>query len=137
VATRHQDVPPEILAKLQLTCLDLPEAYEERAWAGTRWMVARKNFAHALVITGGLPAHYARAAKTQGPACVLTFRTPGPAADIPRFQRPPFFLPGWWPDIVGMILDEATDWYDVAALITRSYKALAPRKLADLVDEPD
>jgi hypothetical protein len=36
-----------------------------------------------------------------------------------------------------MILDENTDWYQVATLLTRSYRALAPRKLADLVEEPD
>ena len=36
-----------------------------------------------------------------------------------------------------MVLDEDTDWYEVAALVTRSYRALAPKKLADLVETPD
>ena len=39
----------------RLTCLDLPEAYEEQAWAGTRWMVRKKNFAHVLMIDRGWP----------------------------------------------------------------------------------
>jgi hypothetical protein len=137
VATQHPQVPPDILAKLQLTCLDLPEAYQEAAWVGTRWMVAKKNFAHVLMIAGGYPPAYARVAKTNGPACVLTFRTRGPAAENPRFGRPPFFLPGWWPDIAGVVLDEDSDWYEIAALLTRSYRALAPKKLADLVEQPD
>jgi hypothetical protein len=68
---------------------------------------------------------------------VLTFRTRGPAAENPRFGRPPFFLPGWWPDIAGVVLDEDSDWYEIAALLTRSYRALAPKKLADLVEDPD
>jgi hypothetical protein len=137
---KQTPVPPDILAKLQLTCLDLPEAYEETAWVGTRWMVAKKNFAHVLMIEGGYPPAYAKVAKvakSRGAVCVLTFRTPGPAAEFPRFRNPPFFLPGWWPDIAGMILDEHTDWYEVATLLTRSYRALAPRKLTDLVEDPD
>ena len=134
MATKQQPVPTEIVAKLQLTCLDLPEAYEEQAWVGTRWMVAKQNFAHVLMIARGAPAHYAKVARTQGPACVLTFRTPTPKN--PRFHQPPFFLPGWWPDIVGMFLDDATDWDEVAALVTASYKKLAPKKLAELVEDP-
>jgi hypothetical protein len=137
VATKHPPVPPEIIRKLQLTCLDLPEAYEEEAWLGTRWMVAKKNFAHVLMIDGGRPPAYAKVAKTAGPACVLTFRTSGPAAQNARFLKPPFFLPGWWPDIAGIIVDDDTDWDDVAALLTRSYRALAPKRLAERVEEPD
>jgi hypothetical protein len=131
---KHPEVPKEIVARLQLTCLDLPEAYEEAAWVGTRWMVRKKNFAHVLMIAGGWPPAYAKVARTDGPVCVLTFRSPRAAAEVPRFGGPPFFRPGWWPDIVGMVLDDGSDWYDVAALVTRSYCVLAPRKLAALVD---
>ena len=133
---KHPEVPAEILGKLRLTCLDLPEAYEEAAWVGTRWMVSKKNFAHVLMIAGGWPPAYAKAAKTAGPACVLTFRSPSPQLDSARLQRPPFFRPVWFPDIVGMVLDGQIDWYEVAALVTRSYRLLAPRKLSALVDPP-
>jgi hypothetical protein len=129
-------VPAEVISKLQLTCLDLPEAVEERAWVGTRWVVRKKTFAHVLMIDGGWPPAYARAAHTKGPACVLTFRVPAPALDAPRLQRPPFFRPIWFPDIVGLFIDENTDWYEVAALVTNSYRCLAPRKLADMVEPP-
>jgi hypothetical protein len=122
------------VARLQLICLDLPEAYQESAWVGTRWLVRKKNFAHVLMIDSGWPPAYAKAARSRGPICVLTFRSSGPALEAPRFDRPPFFRPGWWPDIVGMVLDDRTDWYEVAALVGRSYCALAPKKLADLVD---
>jgi hypothetical protein len=134
---KHPEVPAEIVAKLQLTCLDLPEAYEEQAWVGTRWVVRKKTFAHVLMIEGGWPPAYARAAGTTGPACVLTFRAPAAALESPRLQRPPFFRPIWFPDIVGLHLDDRTDWYEVAALVTHSYRVLAPRKLAEQVERPD
>jgi hypothetical protein len=132
--TTRPEVPREIVAKLRLICLDLPEAYVEAAWVGTRWMIKKKTFAHVLMIGSGWPPAYAKVAKTRGPACVLTFRTAEPAVEIPRFGRPPFFRPGWWPDIAGMMLDARTDWYDTGALITKSYCVLAPQKLAKLVD---
>jgi hypothetical protein len=41
----HPPVAPEVLAKLRLVCLDLPEVVEEPAWTGIRWTVRKKNFA--------------------------------------------------------------------------------------------
>jgi hypothetical protein len=134
VATRRAQVPGGILTKLRGTCLALPEAREEVAWVGTRWAVRKKAFAHVLVVDGGWPPAYAKAAGSPGPLCLLTFRAPFPAADVARFDDPPFFRPGWWPDIVGMALDARTDWNDVAALVRQSYCVLAPKKLAALVD---
>ncbi len=127
-------VPDEILARLRLVCLDLPEAYEVEAWAGTRWMVAKKNFAHVLMIDAGWPPAYARAAGSDGTLCVLTFRISAVATGALRFERSPFFRPVWWPNIVGLVLDANTDWDEVAALLSKSYCVLAPKKLAALVD---
>jgi hypothetical protein len=132
--TIHPEVPREIIARLRLVCLDLPEAHEEQAWVGTRWMVRKKNFAHVLLIDSGWPPAYAQAAGTEGPACVLTFRAARPALEAPRFRQPPFFRPVWFPDIVGVVLDERTDWYEVGALVTRSYCLLAPKRLAAMVE---
>lgn len=123
----HPEVPAEILRSLRLICLDLPEAYEEPAWVGIRWMVKKKNFAHVLMIDSGWPPAYARAAKRDGPACVLTFRSPGP---LRRFTRPPYFRPPWFADIVGLILDADTDWEDIAPLVLASYRVVAPKKLS-------
>lgn len=134
--TQHLIVPDEILARLRLECLDLPEAYEEQAWAGTRWMVAKKNFAHVLMIDNGWPPAYAKAAKSDGPICVLTFRAPVAMLDAPRFERHPFFRPVWFPNIAGMVLDGETDWDEVATFLVGSYCVLAPKKLVALVDRP-
>ena len=131
---KRKDVPREVLSKLRLACLDLPEAYEETAWAGTRWMVSKKNLAHVLMIDEGWPPAYAQAAATAGPACVLTFRLPRPAVEAPRFRRPPFFRPVWFANIAGMFIDGSTDWDDVTELVIRSYCVLAPKKLASQVE---
>jgi hypothetical protein len=133
--SRHPDVPKAILDRLRLTCLDLPEANEEAAWVGTRWVVAKKNFAHVLMLAAGWPPAYARAAGSDGPACLLTFRCAQPSVTVPRFARAPFFRPPWFPNIVGMFIEDNTDWDDVSALLTASYRVLAPRKLVELIDD--
>src|SRR5687767_1364675 len=42
----YADPPDALVARLRPICLALPDAYEEKAWAGTRWMVRKKTFAH-------------------------------------------------------------------------------------------
>ncbi len=133
--TEHANVAPDVVDRLRAICLELPEAHEEQAWVGTRWMIRKKNFAHVLVIDAGWPPAYARAAGTDGPATVLTFRSSA-RLSAPRFSRPPFFKPVWWPDIAGLVIDARTDWDEVTDLVTGSYCLLAPKKLAGLVDYP-
>jgi hypothetical protein len=70
----HRDVPDTVVARLDRICRTLPEARQEEAWAGVRWCVGSKTFAHAVAIDGGWPPAYARAAGTDGPVTVLTFR---------------------------------------------------------------
>ncbi len=123
-------VPDRWLDELRWRCLALPEAVEESAWAGTRWTVRGKNFAHVLMIDRGWPPAYARATGIEGRGCVLTFRSSRVEIDPDYFERPPFFRPRWWPDIAGLVLDEDTDWREVSTLIEASYLRLAPRKLA-------
>lgn len=132
--SQRPKVPHDVLAKLRLVCLGLPDAYEEPAWTGTRWCVGKKNFAHVLMIDNGWPPAYAKAAACTGPACVLTFRSSGAKADAPRFGRRPFFRPGWWPNIVGLMLDVSVDWEEVEGLLTESYCVLAPKRLAARVE---
>ena len=131
----HANVAPWIVDRLRAICLELPEAHEQRAWVGTRWMIRDRNFAHVLVIDAGWPPAYARAAGTDGPATVLTFRS-GARLEAPRFSRAPFFKPLWWPDIAGLFIDADTDWDEVGDFVTDSYCLLAPGKLAAQVDRP-
>ena len=131
----HANLSHGIVNRLGAICLELPEARQEQAWVGTRWMIRKKNFAHVLTIDSGWPPAYARAAGSDGPITVLTFRS-GARLDAPRFSRPPFFKTVWWPDIAGLFIDAGTDWDEVAGLIAESYCLLAPKQLAAQVDRP-
>lgn len=132
----RSEVAPEIVGRLRAVCLALPEAFEEEAWVGTRWRIRTATFAHVLVIDGGWPPAYANAAGTDGPVTVLTFRAASSDVDALRAAGSPFFAPVWFDDIVGLGLAAGTDWDEVAELVTDSYCALAPKKLAALVDRP-
>lgn len=134
--SEHASVPSETLARLNAICLGLPEAHEESAWTGVRWMIDKKNFAHAVRIDRGWPPAYAQAASNDGPLTVLTFRLPIARLSAPRFTRAPFFKPPWFADIVGVAIDARTDWDEITDLIAESYCVLAPKKLVALLDRP-
>jgi len=111
-------------------CTRLPETHEEHAWVGTRWKVRANTFAHLLEVMDGRPEAFARAAGTAGPATVLTFRCEAPelAALLGGSDR--FFGPLWGRDDLGVLLDDRTDWAEIAELLTDSYRLRAPKKLA-------
>ena len=129
-------MPPEILDHLRPICLGLPETYEELAWVGVRWRVRKRTFAHVLIASPDHQMAYTRAASTDEPICVMTFRAPGDEIDGLVTGGYPFFKPGWGADVVGIVLDDDVDWDEVAELLTDSYCVLAPKKLAALVDRP-
>ena len=65
-----------------------------------------------------------------------SFRSSGPELVALRNAGYPFAYAGWGRDVVGMVLDDATDWDEVAELLTESYCTLAPKKLQARVDRP-
>jgi hypothetical protein len=134
--TERPDVPPEVVAQIRSVCIGLPEAYEEPAWVGTRWRIRKQTFGHVLMVDAGWPPGYARAAGSDGPIIVMTFRSSGAELAALSAAPRPFFKPVWFPDIVGMVLDTGVDWAEVAELLTESYCVVAPKKLVELVDRP-
>jgi hypothetical protein len=126
----------EIVARVRPICLGLPEAREEQAWTGTRWRVRTKTFAHVLAVDGGWPPAYAKAARTDGRVTVLMFRSSGDELDVLRTADSPFFAPPWRADEIGMVVDQTTDWVEVAELITDSYCTVAPKTLVRSVVRP-
>jgi hypothetical protein len=115
-------------------CLRLPEVREEQAWVGTRWVIRKKNFAHVLTIEAGWPPAYARAARSDGPLTVLTFRTSdalyGAFADAdPRLFQAEWGA-RWGTHVVGMALGKRVNWDEVKLLLIESYRLLAPKRLA-------
>jgi hypothetical protein len=49
----------------------------------------------------------------------------------------PYFRAGWGRNVVGLLVDDATDWDELAELLTDSYCLQAPATLADRVARPD
>jgi hypothetical protein len=131
---QRPEPPAEVVARLRDICLALPDAYEEQAWIGVRWRIRHETFAHVLMVADGWPPAYARAAGESGPMCVLTFRSSVAGLDPRHYAEAPFFRPTWRPDIVGMRLDEPTDWDAVADLVAGSYRLLAPLTLGGRAD---
>lgn len=127
------DVFAHGLAWARDTCLSLPDAYEEQAWVGTRWMVRKHTFAHLLEIVDGNPRSFALSAGTQGPAAVLTLRAPGDELGA-LLGRSEFFGPLWGRDDLGVRLDQSTDWDELAELVTDSYRLRAPQSLLRRLD---
>ena len=122
----YSDAPDEIVALVRSACEHLPEIREEKAWAGTRWRIRQRTFAHVLGVD-----------RPDGHDVVLSFRSQGPELEVLRRVGHPFFFLGWGRDAMGMVLDDDTEWDEVAELLTESYCVLAPKKLVALVDRPD
>jgi hypothetical protein len=131
------ELPERIVERLGSICVGLPESQQEAAWTGTRWRVGKQTFAHLVAIDDGWPPAYARAAGTDGPVVVLTFQSSGDELEALSNVGHPYFRPPWRPGIVGMFVDvDATDWDEVAELVTDSYCLLAPQRLVARVARP-
>jgi hypothetical protein len=120
------EVPLAVVDRVRRLCLALPDAYEERAWVGTRWMVRKKTFAHVLGV----------AVDDADPLVVLSFRSAGEELEMLRHAGHPFFVLGWGRDAMGMVIDDDTDWDEVGELVTESFCVLAPKKLIARVARP-
>jgi YjbR protein len=135
--TRTDRIEPdaEVVARLGRTALALPEAYEEDAWTGIRWRIRAKTFAHVMVAQAGFESSFRDVTGVDEPTSILTFRATGDELLALVHVGLPFYKPPWSPTIVGMVIDDDTDWAEVADLVTESYRVCAPEKLARLLDE--
>ena len=111
---------PSAIARLRRICLALPEAEERETWEVPTFRVRGKIFAMAPSRRG--PAVWCKA--PPGSQAVLV------GADPDRFFAPPYVGPKGW---IGIRLDAAPDWDEVAALLCRSYRLVAPKRLAQQV----
>ncbi|MCU1392426.1 MAG: hypothetical protein JWM34_854 [Ilumatobacteraceae bacterium] len=132
---QYFDVPLDIVAELRAICTSLPEAWEAPAWTGTRWGVRQRTFAHVMGLAKGGIRRRTQRVRTRD-VVIVTFRSQGDEFDALCAAGHPYFRGDWGRDVVGMVLDERTDWAEVRELLTDSYCALAPKKLVALVDRP-
>jgi hypothetical protein len=124
----------DVVRRLGSIALRLPEAREEDAWTGVRWRIRTTTFAHVMVAQPGYESAYRDITGDDRVRTVLTFWSSGDELLALSHAGPPFYKPPWSPAIVGMVLDESTDWAEVAELVTESYRCSAPRKLVRLLD---
>jgi predicted DNA-binding protein (MmcQ/YjbR family) len=108
-------------ARLRATCLALPEANEELMRRGPSYRVADKIFALERPWNDWL---------------ALWCKVPDGSREImldaepAHFFIPPYFGAKGW---IGVGLDEAANWREIDAFIRRSYRLVAPKRLAKLV----
>ena len=121
-------MPPTPLARLRKVCLDLPEAHEVEAWGEPTFRVRNKLFAMYAASNnhhgGGRPAVWCKAAP--GNQALLV------RAEPDRFFVPPYVGPSGW---VGVWLDRRPDWSEVRELMQDSYRLVAPKRLAALLED--
>ena len=106
-----------LLAVVRPLCLALPEAYEEPAWIGLRWRIRRRTFLHVYTTDEQGSAYI----DLDDPAILMTFRAPPGELAALTHAGPPFFRADWAENVVGMVLDDDTDWVEVSEMVTDSY----------------
>jgi hypothetical protein len=121
MADRPQ-VPEEWMLRIGEVMSALPECEETAAWVGTCWRVGAVTVAHVF---GGEDQLFR-----------ITFRAE--PDEVLAFQHlgAPYFKASWGGNVVGLLLDEETDWEEVAELLTDSYCLQAPQRLAAQVARP-
>lgn len=100
----------------------LPRCREEAAWVGTRWRVGQATVAH---VYGG-----------DDQRLRVTFRADQDEVLAFESMGDPYFRAPWGRNVVGLRLDDDTDWEELGELLTESYCLQAPRRLADQVRRP-
>lgn len=134
MATRIEPAE-DVVRRLAATALALPQAHQEDAWTGVRWRIRTKTFAHVMVAQEGYESALFDLVGIREPTTVLTFRATGDELLALTHAGLPFYRPPWSPTVVGVILDEDTDWGEIGELVTESYRFLAPLRLGRLLDD--
>jgi hypothetical protein len=121
-------MPASPLGRLRKLCLALPESHEVTAWGEPTFRIRNKIFAMYASASNhhgrGRNAAWVKAAPGDQAAMV--------AAAPDCFFVPPYVGPSGW---VGIWLDGGVDWDDLAEFLRDSYRLIAPKKLAALLDQ--
>lgn len=118
----RSEVPASIVTRLQEILDAFPECRQESAWTGERWRVGTATVAHVF---GG-----------EDQRTRVTFRAEIDEAMAFRHLGEPYFVVGWSNEVVGMVIDEQTDFGELRELLTDSYCIMAPQRLSAQVERP-
>ena len=116
-------MPEEMVRRLGTILGAFPECREESAWVGTAWRVGQATVAHVF---GGEDQLFR-----------ITFRAESDEVMAFEHLGAPYFRAGWGRNVVGLLLDDETDWDEVRELLTDSYCLQAPAALVSRVSRPD
>src|SRR5699024_441022 len=119
---KRPEVPAAMVQRLRDVFAAFAECVEEDAWVGVRWRVGQATVAHVF---GGEDQLFR-----------VTFRAEPDEVMAFEHLGAPYFRVGWGGNAVGLLLDDATDWDEVAELLTDSYCLQAPDRLSSLVQRP-
>lgn len=113
------------IARLRVLCMALPEAEERETWDIPTFRVRDKIFAMAHP-DKGRPSVWMKAPR--GTQAILTEAAPD------RFFSPPYVGHKGW---IGVWLDVEPDWDEMRALVERSWRMTAPKRLAATLPDPE
>jgi hypothetical protein len=120
-------VDTDLAARLRQICLALPEVTERPSHGAPTWFVRDKKPFLTLWASGHHDSDFPQlwCAGLPGVQQALA----GSAPD--RFFRPPYVGHRGW---IGVRLDGAVDWTELAELCADAYRAVAPARLTALLD---
>ena len=125
------EVPEDIVQRVRTLCLALPEVTVRVDYPLTQarstahsFDIRRRSFCLLVAVEGS----------TGKPVPLLVLRgDPDEREGLLSIGRP-FFASRAGRDRIGVLLTDDTDWEEIRELVTESYRTLAPRKLAALLD---
>jgi hypothetical protein len=125
------EIPEKILQRVSALCLALPEVTVRVDIS----LVTTRSTAHSFDIRR---RSFCLLVAMKGPTGLtvpmLLLRADPDERDVLLCIGHPFFVPSAGPDRLGVRLTDDTDWEEIYELVTESYRRLAPKKLAALVD---
>jgi hypothetical protein len=116
------DVPADWVRRLSSVLTAFPDCVEEDGWIGVHWRVGSATVAHVF---GGEDQLFR-----------ITFRAEPDEVMAFAHLGAPYFRAEWGSNVVGLLLDDDTDWEELAELLTDSYCIQAPPTLAAQVPRP-
>src|SRR5689334_19440602 len=120
------EVPDAVMRRARAICRALPETTEVPTDYGAQFNIRRRTFAYVFAVEG-----------TNGAVIsMLSCNADPDEREVLLALGHPFFAPWARDDRVGVVIDDATDWTEVAELLTESYRQVAPKKLAATVLAP-
>jgi YjbR len=125
------EVPEDIVERVRMLCLALPEVTVRVDYSLTRTRSTAQSFdirrrSFCLLV--------AREGPTGESVPLLVLRADPDEREALLSIGRPFFVPRAGGDRIGVLLTDETDWEEIHELVTESYRVLAPKKLIALLD---